>query len=92
MSADPLEHATPAAFFHEDSGAVRLWVRTQAGACLGAIVRKEVLHYRFGASADGVDALKTYQDHRQEIDAVVLRRIAAGSLEPVMLREADFAR
>lgn len=82
----------PDAFFHEESGAVRLWVRTEDGACVGAIVRKEVLHYRLGASSDGVDALKTYQAHRQEIDAVVRRRIAAGSLEPVILRESDFAR
>lgn len=92
MCAHPPDHTTPEAFFHEESGAVRSWVRTQAGACLGAIVRKEVLHRRFGASADGVDALKTYHDHRQEIDAVVLRRVAAGSLEPVILREADFVR
>lgn len=80
----------PDAFFHEESGAVRLWVRTEAGGCMGAIARKAVLHYRFGAALDGVDALKTYQDHRQEVDAAVLRRIAAGSLEPVILREADF--
>jgi hypothetical protein len=92
MCADPLELTMPDAFFHEDSGAVRLWVCTESGACLGAIVRKEVLHYRFGAAADGADALQTYQDHRQEIDAVVLRRFATGSLEPVMLRETDFGK
>jgi hypothetical protein len=38
----------------------------------------------------GVDALTTYQHHRAEIEAAVLRRIATGSLEPVLLRESDF--
>lgn len=91
MASDAGADATlPEAFFHEDSGAVRFWVRTAGGGRLGAIVGKSVLHYRFGAAADGTDALKTYRDHRQEIDAAVQRRVAAGSLEPVMLREADF--
>lgn len=54
------------------------------------MVRKEVLHFRFQAAAGGAAALKAYLDHRGEIDAAVLRRVAAGSIEPVMLREADF--
>jgi len=32
-----------------------------------------------------------YAAHRVEIDAAVRRRIARGSIEPVMLREADVA-
>lgn len=84
------EPTEPPAFFHEESGAVRFWVRTAAGGWMGAIARKQVLHFRFGATESGADALKVYQDHRQEIDAAVLRRVAAGSIEPVILREADF--
>lgn len=90
MSADATDNGRPEAFFHEDSGAVRFWVRTDAGGWMGAMVRKEVLQYRFRAAASGVDALKTYREHQAEIDAAVLRRMAAGSIEPVMLREADF--
>jgi hypothetical protein len=80
----------PQAFFHDESGAVRFWVRTAEGSWVGAIARKQVLRFRFGAMDSGEDALKVYQDHRHEIDAAVLRRVAAGSIEPVILREADF--
>jgi hypothetical protein len=80
----------PEPFVHDESGAVRFWVQTDAGDTVGAIVRKEALHYRFKSAASGVDVLKTYRDHREEIDAAVLRRIATGSIEPVILREADF--
>jgi hypothetical protein len=84
------EPTQPQAFFHEESGAVRFWVRTAAGGWMGAIARKQVLRFRFGAMESGDDALKVYQDHQHEIDATVLRRVAAGSIEPVILREADF--
>lgn len=80
----------PAPFFHDASGAVRLWVRTPAGRDVGAILRPQVLHYRFRATTSGADALTTYLEYRTEIDAAVLRRFAAGSLEPILLREADF--
>lgn len=79
----------PEAFFHEDSGAVRFWVRTHLGGYVGAIVRKEILHVRYRAAVDGSDALAVYAAHRREIDAAVLRRIAEGSIEPVLLREAN---
>lgn len=82
--------ALPAAFFHEDSGAVRFWVRTHQGTFVGASIRKDVLHFRFRAVTDGVDALSVYAAHRREIDAAVLRRIADGSIEPVILRESNF--
>ena len=61
MCADPLEHTMPEAFFHEDSGAVRLWVRTLAGACLGAIVRKEDV----GLRREDVEAVVAdgFEDH-----------------------------
>jgi hypothetical protein len=90
-SAPPGGDALPEPFFHEDSGAVRLWVRTASGAAVGAILRREVLHHRFksAAAASGADALQAYRTHRDEVDAAVLRRVAAGSLEPVLLREHD---
>lgn len=80
----------PEPFFHRESGAVRFWVRTVEGDTVGAMARKEAMHFRFRAAADGSDALRTYRNHRHKIDGAVLRRIAAGSLEPVILREADF--
>lgn len=80
----------PEPFVHDESGAVHFWVQTPAGDMVGAIVRKAALHFRFRAAASGADALTTYQAHQAEIDAAVLRRIAAGSIEPVILREADF--
>jgi hypothetical protein len=90
MSEDSKDHTLPDPFVHEESGAVRFWVRTLAGDVVGAIIRKEVMHYRFRAEASGIDAMKTYENHRREIDAAVLQRIASGSIEPVILRDADF--
>jgi len=80
---------TPAPSLHADSGAVRFAVDTQDGTRVGASISKEVLHYRYKAAWDGADALATYLTHRTEIDQAVRRRVAAGSIEPVMLREAD---
>jgi hypothetical protein len=90
MSHVITDPALPQAYFDDIAGIVYLWVRTAAGLPMGAMLRKEVLHFRFGAAMSGVDALKTYQHHRTEIEAAVLRRIAAGSIEPVLLRESDF--
>lgn len=79
---------TPATF-HEDSQALRFWVELPSGAPIGAILPRRVLHHRFQALMDGSDAVTIYETHRGEIVAAVLRRVAAGSLEPVMLRESD---
>ena len=80
----------PESYFHDDSGSVRFWVRTDAGVVVGASIRKETLHYRYQVVVDsGKDALNAYGAHREEIDAAVMRRIAKGSIEPVMLREPD---
>jgi hypothetical protein len=65
-------------------------VRTPDGAVVGAIARKALLSIRFRAATSDADAVAIYLGHQAEIDAAVLRRIAAGSLEPVLLREADF--
>jgi hypothetical protein len=90
MSQDARDPTLPEPFVHEETGAVRFWVRAPDGDAVGAMLRKEVMHYRFGAALSGVDAMKTFEHHRGAIDAAVLRRIADGSIEPVILREADF--
>ena len=79
----------PSAFFHDPSDAVRFWVPTEDGGFVGASISKATLHFRFKADVSGADALAIYTIHREEIDAAVRRRIAGGSLEPVMLREFD---
>ncbi len=81
----------PSPFFHDDSGAVRFWVLTDSGSYVGATISKQTLHFRFRADLSGSDALATYTAHREEIDAAVRRRVARGSIEPVMLRESDVA-
>ena len=69
---------------------MRFWVRTAAGDMVGAIARKEALRYHFRPSDTGADLLQLYLDNRRAIDDAVLRRVAAGSREPIMLREVDF--
>lgn len=78
----------PPAFFHLMSGSVRFWVLIDEQA-VGASIGKETLHYRYHATSSDDDPLKTYLAHADEIDAVVRRRVAGGSREPVMLRDHD---
>ena len=75
-------------FFHEATGAVRFWVLVN-DALVGASVSREALHYRYRPDGRGEDPLETYKSHAAEIDEVVRRRVAQGSIEPVMLREFD---
>ena len=86
--AGPDPSLAPGAFFHEDSAAVRFWVEV-GGAFVGATISKLTLHYRFSPQRTDEDALATYLAHAEEINAAVRRRVAAGSREPVMLREWD---
>ena len=78
----------PAPFFHEESGAVRFWVEVD-GAFVGATISRQTLHYRFKPDSGSDEALATYFQNAPEIDAAVRRRVAAGSREPVMLRDFD---
>ncbi len=87
----PTDAWPPAPHFHDDSGAVRFWVQTVDGRHVGASVSRQTLHFRFRAAMGGDDALASYLGHKAEIDAAVLRRLANGSLEPVMLREPDLS-
>ena len=75
-------------FFHEGSGTVRFWV-TLGEALVGAMVKKETLHYRYHALQTNDDPMETYRENTTEIHEAVRRRLANGSVEPVMLRDAD---
>jgi len=75
-------------FFHLASGTVRFWVLVD-GQLVGASIPKETLHYRYHAQNTDDDPLATYTANAAEIDAAVRRRVATGSTEPVMLRDAD---
>lgn len=89
MTSPTDETYPPAPFLHDDSGTVRFWARMEDGGFVGATISKATLHFRFGANTDGNDAVATYTAHREIIDAAVRRRVARGSIEPVMLREFD---
>ncbi len=75
-------------FFHEASGTVRFWVAVGEDF-IGASVSREALHHRFHPGAQGEDPLETYKTFARDIHAAVQRRVAQGSIEPVMLREFD---
>lgn len=67
---------------------MRFWVLVD-GRAFGASVGREALHHRFRPTVQGEDPLQTFRDNIADIEAAVHRRIAAGSREPVMLREYD---
>lgn len=75
-------------FFHEGSREVRFSVDVD-GENVWASVGQATLRYSFRPAADGDDALKTFWAHTAEIETAVRRRVAAGALPPVMLREFD---
>lgn len=78
----------PEPFFHQDSGAVRFWVPIN-GQLVGASISRETLHRRFRPTAQGEDPMETFSTYVGDITAAVERRVAQGSIEPVMLREYD---
>lgn len=84
--------ALPRPFFHADSGAIRFWVLLPDGSQMGAIVRRETLHHCFQGALDVVGALAAFESHRCQIEAAVRTRAAGGSIEPILLREADLPR
>ena len=77
-----------APFFHESSEAVRFWVLVD-GKPLGASIGRTALHHRYRPNSQGEDPLETYLANAVDIEAAVRRRLAQGSIEPVMLREHD---
>jgi hypothetical protein len=80
--------ASDTPFLHEASGTVRFWVAVDDQR-IGAIIGKETLHYRYAAQRTDDDPLSTYIANAAEIHAAVRRRVAGGSVEPVMLRDGD---
>ena len=56
---------------------------------MGNSIRREVLHYRYHATRTDDDPMVTYAANLAELHAAVRQRGARGSIEPVMLREAD---
>jgi hypothetical protein len=83
------EAVLPSPWFHTDSGGLRFWVALPDGPPMGAVLSARLLQLLYEASPDGSDAVAVYESNRRVIDAAVVRRAAAGSLEPVMLREYD---
>lgn len=80
-----------APYYHADSASVRFWVEVD-GVPVGASVSQQTLHYSFRPEAQGEDPLETYAAFAADIDAAVRRRVAQGSIEPVMLREFDLRK
>lgn len=79
---------TPEPFLHLPSGTVRFWVQMN-GQPVGASIRREILHYRYHATQTDDDPMATYAANLAEIHAAVRRRVTNGSIEPVMLHDAD---
>ena len=75
-------------FFHDASETVRFWVDVD-GRVMGASVGRMALHHRYRPNAQGEDPLDTFRENQADIEAAVRRRVAQGSIEPVMLREYD---
>ena len=81
-------HRARQPYLHDDSGTVRFWVPVQ-GNLVGASVRRQTLHYCYRPGDQGEDPMETYALHAPELEVAVQRRVAQGSIEPVMLREFD---
>jgi hypothetical protein len=89
MPADITIDTSSPPYYHADSEAVRFWVTMDDGASVGASIGTRTLRYRFNADVNEANALSIYIAHRDAIDAAVRRRVASGSIEPVMVREHD---
>ena len=80
----------PRPFFSERSGSVLFRVPI-AGIFVGASVSLETLHHRYGPEVIDADPLATFGAHFVALEDAVRRRVASGSIEPVMIRECDLA-
>jgi len=80
--------SNPEPFFHEASNTVRFWVLVGSD-WVGATIGKATLHYRYQPTRNDDEPLATYLANAAEIDEAVRRRVATGSVEPVMLRDPD---
>jgi hypothetical protein len=75
-------------FLHIESGTVRFWVSVNE-ELIGAMIRKETLHYSYHPHKQDDEPLETYAAHLEEIHEAVRLRVASGSRQPVLLRDAD---
>lgn len=75
-------------YLHTESDSVRFWVPIGA-TWVGATISRLALHHRFRPEATDEDPMETFRMFQQDLHAAVRRRVAGGSLEPVMLREND---
>lgn len=77
-----------APYFHDESRSVRFSILVD-GKPFGASVSREALHHRYRPTMQDDDPLETFFANAADIEAAVLRRVAQGSREPVLLREHD---
>ena len=75
-------------FFSERSGSVLFWVPI-AGIAVGASVSRETLQRRYAPLSIDEDPMATFRAHFAGLEDAVRRRVASGSIEPVMIRERD---
>jgi hypothetical protein len=87
---NPTDIAIHTPYYHEGTEAVRFWVPVN-GVLVGASVRRQVLHDHFHRERHDDEPLPTFLGRAEAMAAAVRRRVAGGSIEPVMLREFDLA-
>ena len=75
-------------FFSERSGAVLFWVPI-AGIAVGASVSCETLLRLCAPRSGDIDPLAAFRSHLARLEEAVRRRVATGSIEPVMIRDHD---
>ena len=56
---------------------------------MGASISRQTLRFGLGTPAVDDDPMKVYRAHAGKLGAAVRRRVAGGSIEPVMQREFD---
>jgi hypothetical protein len=83
----PMPHET---YYDASAATVTFWVEVD-GVPVRAIIGKATLHYRYQKNSSTDDPLVTYEQHAVEIGEAVRRRLAAGSREPIILRDRDVA-
>jgi len=76
-------------YLHEASDCVRFQVPVSGGV-RSASVNRQALKNSFKSADPLADLLSIYYVHEPAIHQTVLRRLAQGALEPVMLRESNF--
>ena len=80
----------PDPYFHADTDCVRFWV-TVGDLPVGASIARRVLAHGLSNGSAAQDPLQTYTANAAALADAVRRRVAGGSIEPVMIREADLA-